>query len=113
MYNDIKIKVMQIQINTDNHVEGHERMEAYFREQIQKTLKRFEDKITRIELHIADENGHKQGEKDKRCTIEVRVAGLQPLAVTNHSDSNEKAISGAMDKIKTSLETAFDKMKSH
>jgi|SRR5690606_7592922 len=104
---------MQIHINTNNHVDGHERMEAYFSEQIQNSLKRFEDKITRIEVHLGDENSHKGGEGDKRCMIEARIAGMQPIAATNHSDTLEKAISGAIDKIKKSLEHTFDKLKTH
>jgi ribosome-associated translation inhibitor RaiA len=102
---------MQIQINTHNHVEGHERMEAYFSETIANALKRFEDKITRIEVHINDENGEKFGEK--RCIIETRIAGMSPIAATNHSDTTEKAVAGAIDKMKHLLTTTFDKMKSH
>lgn len=104
---------MQIQINTDNHVNGHERMETYFTEIIEKSLKRFEDKITRIEVHIGDENSKKSGPADKRCNIEARIAGMQPVAVTNHSDTIEKAVDGALDKIKKLLDTTFDKLRTH
>lgn len=104
---------MQIQINTDNHVEGHERMEIYFKEVITKSLKRFEDKITRIEVHIGDENSHKSGDADKKCTIEARIAGMQPVAATNHSNTLEKSVDGAIDKIKKLLDTTFDKMKTY
>ncbi len=104
---------MQIQINTNNHVDGHERMETYFREEITTALKRFEDKITRIEVHLGDENSHKSGTADKRCNIEARIAGMHPVAVTNHSDTLEKAIDGAIDKIKKLLDTTFDKMRTY
>ncbi|RYJ41352.1 HPF/RaiA family ribosome-associated protein [Flavobacterium beibuense] len=104
---------MQIQINTNNHVEGHERMETYFREVITNSLKRFEDKVTRIEVHVGDENSHKSGDADKKCTIEARIAGMQPVAATNHANTLEKAIDGALDKIKKLLDTTFDKMKTH
>lgn len=102
---------MQIHINTHDHIEGYERMEAYFSETITNALKRFEDKITRIEVHLNDENGEKFGEK--RCTIEARIAGMQPIAANNHADTTEKAVAGAIDKLKHQLTTAFDKMKSH
>ncbi len=104
---------MEIKINTNNHVEGSERMKTYFKDVISESLKRFEDKITRIEVHIGDENAHKSGDNDKRCMIEARIAGMQPVAATNHAETTEKAVSGAIDKIKSILTTAFDKMKSH
>ena len=44
--------------------------------------------------------------------IEVRVANLQPLTVTDHSDTLEKAFSGALAKAKKSLTTTFEKQKS-
>lgn len=104
---------MQVQIYTQSHIDGHERMEAFFKESIATTLKRFEDKVTRLEVHISDENNHKTADNDKRCVIEARVAGMAPIAVTNHSDTTEKAILGAIDKIKKSLEHAFDKLRTH
>ena len=82
---------MTIQINTDNHIEGHDRMEEYFKGILEEQLKRFDDKITRLEVHLGDENSDKFGTDDKRCLIEVRLAGKQPIAVTNHSDSTEKS----------------------
>lgn len=104
---------MQIQFNTDSTIEGHERLQAYFSEELQKTLSRFDDKITRVEVHLGDQNKEKFGIDDKRCMIEVRLAGLNPLAVTHNADTIEKAFSGASDKIKRVLTTTFEKMKSH
>jgi len=104
---------MQIQLNTDNNIEGRERMETYFTSIIEGKLNRFEDKITSLEIYLADENSDKFATDDKRCTIEARLAGLPPVAVVNHSDTIEKAISGAIDKIKKVLETTFDKLRTH
>lgn len=104
---------MLIEINTDNHIEGREKMERYFSNMLSETLKRFEDKVTRLEVHIGDENSDKEGDNDKRCMIEARVAGMKPVAVTNHSDTIEKAVAGASDKIKRVLETTFDKMRTY
>ncbi|MNK14871.1 hypothetical protein D3C87_330020 [compost metagenome] len=104
---------MQIQFNIDNSIEGHERTENYFTPILQEALKRYEDKITRLEVHLADENGEKSTPDDKRCLIEARVAGLKPIAVTNHGDTVEKAIKGATDKLKSALEHSFGKLQSH
>lgn len=102
---------MKVQFNTDKNVEGHQRVEAYFSSELEKELARFEDKITRIEVHVGDENSAKSGVNDKRCLIEVRPAKLQPIVVTDYADSVEKAFNGALAKIKKTLTTAFEKQR--
>lgn len=104
---------MKIQINTDKNVEGHERLESYFSSELEKVLSRFEDKITRLEVHLGDENSDKSGINDKRCLIEARAGNMQPIAVTNYADTTEKAFQGSLDKMKKILGTTFDKMKAH
>lgn len=104
---------MKIQINTDKNIEGHERLEAYFAGELNKSLARFEDKVTRIEVHFGDENGDKFSLNDKKCVIEVRPVKLQPITVTDHADTLEKAFQGALGKIKKSLTTTFEKMKEY
>ncbi|MEC5164437.1 ribosome-associated translation inhibitor RaiA [Flavobacterium sp. PL11] len=104
---------MTVQINTDNNVEGHERLKTYIADELASSLARFEDKITRVEVHLADENSDKSGVNDKRCVIEARPENLQPVAVTNQSDTIEKAFHGALDKIKKVLETTFEKKKTY
>jgi hypothetical protein len=42
-------------------------------------------------VHLADENSDKFGINDKRCLIEARPVNMQPVAVTNHADTTEKA----------------------
>jgi ribosomal subunit interface protein len=104
---------MKVQINTDKNIDGSDRLEAYFSTEIQRVLARFDEKVTRIEVHFGDENNAKTNFGDKRCIIEARPANMQPIAVTEHSDSIEKAFNGALDKIKKVLSTTFDKQKAH
>ncbi|MRX66473.1 Sigma 54 modulation protein / S30EA ribosomal protein [Flavobacterium resistens] len=103
---------MKIQINTDKNIDGHARLESYFSGELEKGLARFEDKITRIEVHFGDENGEKFSLQDKKCVIEVRPQKLQPITVTEHAETLEKAFSGALSKIKKSLTTTFEKQKA-
>lgn len=104
---------MKVQINTDNNVEGSVRLDAYFSSEIQRVLSRFDDKVTRIEVHFGDENSAKFGLNDKRCLIEARPANMQPIAVTEHAETIEKAFNGALEKIKKTLSTAFEKQKAY
>ncbi|QYJ69280.1 HPF/RaiA family ribosome-associated protein [Flavobacterium litorale] len=104
---------MLVQINTDNNIEGHQRLEEYFTEQLQTALKKYEDKVTRLEVHLGDENSTKGGENDKRCSIEARIAGLKPIGVVDHANTIERAVSGATNKIKSALERTFGKLSAH
>jgi hypothetical protein len=104
---------MQIQINTDKNIDGNERLVAFFTSEIEKELARFDDKITRVELHFGDENSEKFGKNDKRCLIEVRVAKKQPLAVTDHAETIEKAFYNALEKVKKVMHATQEKMRSN
>lgn len=104
---------MKIQLNTDKNISGDERLEGYLSSLIQHELSRFSDHITRIEVHLADESGQKRGENDKRCMLEARLENRQPIAVTNHANTVEKAVNEALDKLKASIETIYDRSKNH
>lgn len=104
---------MKIQFNTDRTIIGNERNEDFFSEQITIELERFRTRITRIEAHISDENGKKDGINTIRCLIEARLEGRQPIAVSDQADTTEQAISGAIDKLKTALETLFGRLENH
>lgn len=102
---------MQIQINSDKNIIIDKRKEDYFSSLINDTLNRF-DGITRVEVHLSDENSEKFGKNDKRCLVEVRMNNRQPIVVTNHSDTLEKSISGSLDKIKSKIDTIIGKMRN-
>lgn len=102
---------MQIQINTDKNVDGNKRLVDFYTSEIEKELDRFDDKVTRIEVHFGDENSDKFGKNDKRCLMEVRIAKKEPLAVTEHAETVEKAFHGALSKAKKVLTTTFEKMR--
>jgi ribosome-associated translation inhibitor RaiA len=104
---------MQIRIHSDKSVEGGERLHAYISTELETALSRFDSKIVSLEVQLGDENGEKFDDKDKRCMIEAHLAGMPPQAVTNFSDTNEKAFHGAIDKLKRVLSTSFDKMRNH
>lgn len=104
---------MTIQINTDKHIDGYSRMNEFFSGEIKKEFDRFSNKVTRIEVHFGDENSSKFGKNDKRCIIEARVEGKNPIAVTTHSDKIEKAFNEAVIKVKRSLDNTLEKMRGH
>ncbi|MBK7404161.1 MAG: HPF/RaiA family ribosome-associated protein [Phycisphaerales bacterium] len=104
---------MQIQVNTGSQTRGSAGWSSEIKAVIEETLSRSADRITRAEVHLNDENSaSKEGGNDNRCQIEVRVAGMQPISVTNHADSHDEALRGAADKMVNLLDTTFGKLES-
>ncbi len=95
---------MQIQINTDHPVEGHEALAAWATGEIKHALSHFRAHITRVEVHLSDKNAHKSGSKDMSCVMEVRLPGHQPMAVTQHGDTLYQCVTGATEKLKRLIE---------
>lgn len=104
---------MKIQFNTDKTVSGDERQQDFFTSQIDDELKRYQTEITRIEVHISDENGKKEGINDIRCLMEARLEGKKPIAVSCQADNVELAVSGAIEKLIASLKTILGRTASH
>lgn len=102
---------MHIEVNTDNNIEGSARMTAFFTETLEEALGRFEDQISRVEVHLSDENGQKQGSADKRCLLEARLKGLKPVVVSHHAENIDIAVSGAIDKLVKSLDNTIGKLR--
>ncbi|MBK5279441.1 MAG: HPF/RaiA family ribosome-associated protein [Bacteroidia bacterium] len=104
---------MIIQFNTDKNIHGSEEFTAPYVAQIEGELSRYSHQITRVEVHLSDEDGNKNGVQAMRCMIEARVEGRQPIAVTNQTDTYDQAVSGALDKLTAALDTLFGRMRSH
>jgi hypothetical protein len=104
---------MIIQINTDKTLSGEKRSADFFTTQINDALERFESHITRIEVHFKDENGNKDGFNNISCLLEARLEGRQPIAITNQANTIDLALTGAIDKIKTAIETIVGKIQKH
>jgi ribosomal subunit interface protein len=102
---------MTIQVNTDRNIESTENMETYVTEKIESGFTHFAEKITRVEVHITDQNAEKGGVDDIQCKIEARVQGLQPVLVESKNDTMHKALSDAINKMQAALRTVFGKMQ--
>lgn len=104
---------MKIQFNTDKTINGDDRHQKFFTTQIADELERYESHISRIEVHVSDENGKKDGINDIRCLLEARLEGFKPIAVSNQAENKELAVSGAITKLKASLKTTLGRIQNH
>jgi ribosome-associated translation inhibitor RaiA len=105
--------VMDVLINTDSSVQGSDSLAADVERAVRHALERFADRITRVEVHLSDVNSHKGGSADKRCLMEARIAGREPVAVTHHAEALTKAVEGASDKLKRALDTVLGKLATY
>jgi len=104
---------MQIQVNTDHNIDGRERVAEYVRDVVEHAVSHFEQRVTRVEVHLSDDNGAKSGPDDKRCVMEARVASNKPIAVTHRGPNIDEAIHGAAAKLKRTLTTGFARSQAH
>ncbi|MEP7269458.1 MAG: HPF/RaiA family ribosome-associated protein [Saprospiraceae bacterium] len=107
---------MKIQFNTDKTIHGDEMLQHHFTSLIAlivEELKRFQSHITGIEVHLSDENGGNEGLNEMLCLLEARIEGRRPIAVSYQDITVELAVSGAIDKLKTSLGSTLSKLQNH
>ncbi len=104
---------LKIQLNTDNHVDGHEGLETRVNAMLEQYLGRFFPRLTRIEVFLSDSNADKGGGDDKRCALEARRENDRPIGVSHDDEDMEKAIRGACDKLKVRLDEWIQRSRGH
>lgn len=103
---------MQIQINTDNHIVGTPELSARIEQKLRQTLKYMEKEITRIEVHLNDVNSIKGGGDDKKCLLEARIAGMNPILTEHYADTIDQAVNGAAEQLARALKSALEKAQA-
>lgn len=102
---------MLIQVNTDSNIEGNTELVQQIESAVRDGLERFSEHVTRVEIHLSDENSeNKFGINDKRCLLEARLAGLQPISVSDQATTPEQALDGAIEKLKRSLDSTLGRL---
>jgi ribosome-associated translation inhibitor RaiA len=104
---------MQFQFNSDSSVMGTENVAERIEAQVRQKLARFEERLTRLEVHVSDENARKGGADDKTCTIEARPRGGKPIGVSAHADKIDDAARKAANTLAQRLERHFGKAERH
>jgi hypothetical protein len=96
---------MHIEVSTDTHTTADV---AEVTAAVEAGLARYQERLTRVEVHLSDVNGPKGG-RDCRCALEARPAGRKPVAVTSEAHTPDDAVEGAVDKMISLLTTAFER----
>ena len=106
---------MKIQVNSDSSITTSKEFITFVQEVVDQSVQNFKEHITRVVVHFSDENGNKFGTSDKRCVMEARLEGRQPIAVTDDAATLHEVTNGAAEKLKHALKTIlgreFDKRR--
>ena len=100
---------MLIEINYRDG-KSSEALDARIRETLEATLSNLTQRLTRVEVHLGDENAHKAGGGDKRVLLEARPKGLDPIAVEVFGDDFYEAVDDAAGKLRRALTRTFEKL---
>jgi len=102
---------MQVQVNTDRHIDSSTDLIAQVEATLESALSRFSDRITRVEVHLSDENGSQNfGSSDKRCVLEARLAGMKPIKVSADGPSHKQALHDAANNLEKLLGRTLDRL---
>jgi ribosome-associated translation inhibitor RaiA len=104
--NRTREKILLIRLHTDSHIDASPQLASQVETAVARALKRFSDRITRVEVHLKDENSARGGERDKQCAMEARLPGLQPIAVNHLAPAVDLAVDGAAEKLARAIDRA-------
>lgn len=102
---------MQVQVHTDTKIQGGESLLQWVEQETQTRMERLREYVTRVEVFLSDEDAGKSGANDKRCRMEARPAGRQPLTVTADADKLADAVTGALDKLIRAIDHDLGRVK--
>jgi ribosome-associated translation inhibitor RaiA len=98
---------MQIDVTTDNHVEGGEALVDHVQTVVKNSLARFGNRVTWVEVHLGNENSRKSG--GAWCGIHAKLAGLNTMNVDARADYLHVAIDAAANKLLHAIDHAIGK----
>lgn len=103
---------MQIEI----HHSGMQRSDAlveHINDRIEHALRHHGERMTHVEVHLHDDNAGKGGPNDKRCVIEVRPAGFDPIMVDATGEELTLTVSDAANKLTHAVQHFVDRHATH
>ena len=91
---------MQIQVHTDDHIQGGESLARWVQEEATAKLARFREHVTRVEVFLSDVDGGKSGAADR-----------QPVATRAEAAKVADAFTAAVEKLVRALGDDIERAK--
>lgn len=101
---------MQINVNTDRTIEIHQGLDEHVETVLRASIERFGEHISRVDVHLTNENKEKHADGGNGCMMEARVTGYQPVVVHAHSVNLRQAIDDAAGKLARALDSALGRL---
>lgn len=102
---------MQINVNTDRTINNHQGLDEHVESVVRGSIDRFGEHITRVDVHLSNENREKGADGGNSCMMEARVSGYQPIVVHEHSDDLRQSIKNAGGKLARALDSALGRLQ--
>lgn len=102
---------MQIQVHSNHTVQTPSSLEDWVRRELGQALNRFSDELTGLEVHLEDIDASRTSADHKRCTLQARLRGHEPVAVQHAGKRLDEALHGACDKLLRSLDRALARQR--
>ncbi|MCC2954430.1 HPF/RaiA family ribosome-associated protein [Massilia sp. IC2-477] len=102
---------MQINVNTDRTITNHQGLDEHVETVVRSSIDRFGEHITRVDVHLSNENREKGADGGNYCMMEARVSGYQPIVVHEHSDDLRQSIKNAGGKLARALDSALGRLQ--
>lgn len=90
-----------------------EPLKQYIEKTLANQLKHFSERLTRVDVHLKDQNSRKKNGVDKHCLVEARPRGLDPIAAEHDASEWKDAVHEAILKLERALHHKIDKEKNH
>ncbi|TVQ33128.1 MAG: HPF/RaiA family ribosome-associated protein [Phycisphaeraceae bacterium] len=102
---------MQIQVNRGS-INTTDAIVERIEHEVEKHMRLFRERVTRVEVHLHHDDGQTPG-ADKKCMMEARLAGHDPLAVDHSAIDMYEAITGAAGKLERAVRHKIERHKEH
>lgn len=100
---------MHIQMNSDSSLAVTDALTEQVESILTRELKHHKQDISRVEVHLSDVNSDRGGSDDKRCLLEARLAGMQPITAEDRAGTIELAINNAAERLGRAVDNAVGK----
>ena len=102
---------MQIRVDVDDHIDGSEELMVRVEGVVQGSLDGYQEKVTRVAVHLSRRVPHRYGEHDMCCRMEAQV-GCHPVSVSHEAVTLTEAIHAASAKLERAVHVALQAAKS-
>ncbi len=100
---------MKLQINYAE-MESTPAIEQRITDKVDHALRHTGEHVTRVEVHVRDDNRGKGGPNDKRVTMEARIAGRQPLVVEDTGSDLYRVIDSSAEKLRRAVKNELERL---